>query len=220
MKKNILNKKMTRIGLDEFIERNAVKGKMLNVGGARGRYGEYFDEMVNIDIEDRPGVDVVADAHNLPFDDNSFDAVLAVEVLEHLYDPHMAVSEMYRVLKPGGRVILTTRFLYPLHDTPHDYFRYTHYGLKHLFNDWDIKEFIPDNSTQKTLAALMFSYARQSEFKGGMITKGLVYACARIIWLLPKLSRAEYSKRRIKKVIEEDNIMATGYYLSAEKKKN
>src|SRR5262249_32402332 len=71
----------------------------------------------------------------LPFADATFERVLCVEVLEHLHDPALAVAEMRRVLAPGGLLLLTTRFAYPLHDEPHDYFRYTVHGLRHLFRD-------------------------------------------------------------------------------------
>jgi SAM-dependent methyltransferase len=77
-------------------------------------------------------VDVYSIAHALPFGDNEFDIVLCTEMLEHVPDPQAVLSEIQRVLRPGGRLIMTTPFLVPLHEEPYDFFRYTSHGLRHL----------------------------------------------------------------------------------------
>lgn len=74
--------------------------------------------------------DVYADGAALPFADASFDGVLCLEVLEHVRRPAAVVAEIARVLKPGGRGWISMPFLYPLHDAPHDYQRYTEFGLR------------------------------------------------------------------------------------------
>ena len=73
--------------------------------------------------------DVFADASFLPFQDASIDTVVILEVLEHLRRPQAALGEIARVVRPGGRVLLSMPFLYPIHDAPHDYQRYTAHGL-------------------------------------------------------------------------------------------
>lgn len=73
--------------------------------------------------------DVFGDAARLPFRDASVDTVVLLEVLEHLRRPDEALSEIARVLRPGGILLLTLPFLYPVHDAPHDYQRYTPFGL-------------------------------------------------------------------------------------------
>lgn len=72
---------------------------------------------------------IFADAASLPLSSSSFDTVLLFEVLEHLERPNRALAEIARVLCEGGRAIITIPFLYPMHDEPHDYQRYTRYGL-------------------------------------------------------------------------------------------
>jgi SAM-dependent methyltransferase len=69
------------------------------------------------------------DAATLPLADASLDCVVLLEVLEHLEHPRRALGEIARVLKPGGRLLLSMPFLYPIHDAPHDFQRYTTHGL-------------------------------------------------------------------------------------------
>ena len=73
--------------------------------------------------------DIFADAGCLPLQDGSIDTVVLFEVLEHLAKPQHALAEIHRVLRPGGKLLLTVPFLYPVHDAPHDFQRYTSHGL-------------------------------------------------------------------------------------------
>lgn len=74
--------------------------------------------------------DVFADAVHLPFRNDQFDGVVCLEVLEHVADAPKVVTEIARVLRPGGRAWISMPFLYPLHDLPFDYQRYTEFGLR------------------------------------------------------------------------------------------
>jgi SAM-dependent methyltransferase len=73
--------------------------------------------------------DVFGDGCRLPFSDESFDSVLMLDVLEHISRPEAALAEARRVMRPGGKLLLTIPFAYPLHDEPHDYQRLTEHGL-------------------------------------------------------------------------------------------
>ncbi len=77
-------------------------------------------------------LDALSDLLFLPFKDNTFDAALNVVTLEHVTDPAQVVRELYRCLKPGGRLLLITPMEWEEHQQPHDYFRYTQFGLEHL----------------------------------------------------------------------------------------
>ena len=67
--------------------------------------------------------------------DNTYDSAICLEVLEHLPEPQKAVNEIFRILKPEGTIIISVPHLSRLHDEPHDYYRYTRYGLRHIFEE-------------------------------------------------------------------------------------
>ena len=136
-----LTRKITRPRLEAFLKKYASNGKTLDIGCGSALYGNFFPNRTTLDIEARPGVqvDIVGDAHDLSnIADASYENILCTEVLEHLHTPAKAIAEFHRVLKPGGLMILTTRFIFPLHDVPGDYFRYTKYGLRHLMREFEI----------------------------------------------------------------------------------
>ena len=77
-------------------------------------------------------LDAVADVAALPFPDGCFDAAVNIVTLEHVREPAKVLGEIARVLRPGGRLYLVTPLDWEEHQVPHDYFRYTSYGLRHL----------------------------------------------------------------------------------------
>ncbi len=95
----------------------------------------YYENVVNYEIAPYLTTDVLGFAEDLPFEDNSFDAVFSFAVLEHVKLPFEAAKEMVRVLKPGGKMAVCAAFLQPLHGYPHHYFNMTGKGLKVLFED-------------------------------------------------------------------------------------
>jgi SAM-dependent methyltransferase len=78
------------------------------------------------------GADVLADAGNLPFASSSFDSLVCFQVMEHLPDTDRFLLEVFRVLKNQSYAILTTPFMWGVHEAPHDYFRFTAYGLSEV----------------------------------------------------------------------------------------
>jgi SAM-dependent methyltransferase len=101
----------------------------LSIGGGPGRAGDF----TNVNIGPFPNVDVVADAHELPYADGSVQAIYCEAVIKHLYEPHKAVREMFRVLEPGGMVFAGTPFFYHYHGYPHHYQNFTLQGHENLF---------------------------------------------------------------------------------------
>ncbi len=111
----------------------------LDAGSGRSPYKELLRaqgvRVLSIDVEKRSDeLDLIADVQDMPaVADGSVDLVLCTQVLEHVPRPWCAVAEFHRVLRPGGRVVLSVPHLSAIHEAPHDYYRYTHYGLTALF---------------------------------------------------------------------------------------
>ena len=104
---------------------------IIDIGSGPERLG---DEFVNVDIYPFPEVDIVADATALPFRNESISALVSESVLEHVADPDTVVSEMVRVLRPGGYLYVSVPFIHPYYSSPDDFNRWTMSGLKHLFS--------------------------------------------------------------------------------------
>ena len=99
--------------------------------------GEYPSiRVVESDVELGPRPAVLFDAHDIPFEDGSFDGVIAQAVLEHVADPYRCVAEIHRVLKPGGVVYAETPFMQQVHEGAYDFTRFTHLGHRRLFRDF------------------------------------------------------------------------------------
>jgi SAM-dependent methyltransferase len=96
----------------------------------------YARRYVGLDVaRTTPQVDVVGGASATPFASGRFDAVLCSQVLEHVPDPMVTVKEIARLLKPGGRVLLSTHGTFIYHPHPTDFWRWTQEGLTKLFTD-------------------------------------------------------------------------------------
>jgi SAM-dependent methyltransferase len=114
--------------------------RVLDAGAGEGRYRHLFSRQRYLAADlavgdpewDYSGVDVLADLGRLPFGDGRFDHVLSTQTLEHLAEPAAFLAEAARVLRPGGRLFLTAPQSFRVHQEPHDYYRYTEYGLRHL----------------------------------------------------------------------------------------
>jgi SAM-dependent methyltransferase len=151
----------------------------------------------------------------LPFLDGSFDVVLCTEVLEHLTEPQRAIDEMYRVLEPGGQLLLTTRFLFPIHDAPHDYFRYTKYGLLYLLRRFDEIRLEEETDAIGTLAVLVQRLGMQAQTLGSTTLRAGWLVAARLVRRFSFLITAEYGDSR--RLTPEKGIMTSGYHVACRK---
>ena len=115
-----------------------VRGRVLDVGsGDFLRYRDFFSfdvyDTLEPDAAKKPTI--VGSAEQMPLQDALYDTVISTQVLEHLPHPSRAVSEMFRILKPGGYAVVTVPQWNELHEEPYDYWRYTSYGLQALFSE-------------------------------------------------------------------------------------
>lgn len=122
-------------GLREFFP--VLTGDVLDVGCGSKPYREFIRAEKYVGMEmDTPrtrasfAADVYYDGRHFPFPDASFDAVLCSQVFEHVFTPEEFLGEINRVLRPGGRLLLTVPFVWDEHEQPHDFARYSSFGLK------------------------------------------------------------------------------------------
>lgn len=128
----------------------------LYVGGAGSRTPGY----VNLDIVRAPGVDVVGDVRQLPFPDEIFQRVECDAVLEHVFQPDMALAEMTRVLAPGGYLHIVVPFCHPLHEHPKDYFRFTPDAIKTMTAGLEVVAEGWRTGPTATLLVFLLEYAK------------------------------------------------------------
>ncbi|MFZ1987940.1 MAG: class I SAM-dependent methyltransferase [Minisyncoccia bacterium] len=108
----------------------SLQGAVLDLGGERrSKYHELFKGTFSITIANlggEPAPDVTLDLEEpLPFADASYDSVLLINVLEHVFEYRRLLSECARVLRPGGTLVIVVPFLFPYHPSPNDFHRYT-----------------------------------------------------------------------------------------------
>ena len=158
-----------RAALAAWLQEQAATGsgayRVLDVGCGPKPYYPFFagraSEYVGVDIVDNPVAELRGSVEALPVADASFDLVLCTQVLEHCDDPAQAVRELRRVTAPGGRVLASTHGVQIYHPSPHDYWRWTHTGLRRLFDqsaEWSEVEVTPAVGTATTLAMLLGFY--------------------------------------------------------------
>jgi len=112
-----------------------LSGRVLDVGAGGQPYRRYLNESadyVSMDLSDGTDADIVASVLDIPIEDGELDGIMCTEVIEHVEDPQSAVRELARVSKLGGLLYLTAPMSWALHYQPHDYFRYTKYGLSSM----------------------------------------------------------------------------------------
>jgi SAM-dependent methyltransferase len=129
-----LNSLFIRQFLEETLAHGDLHGqRLLDLGCGTIPYKDIYSLShslsVAADFDIRSTIDVRLRADVLPFCDSSFDTVLITEVIEHLPYPAHAIAEIVRVLKPAGRLVMTWPFAFSLHELPHDYNRFTEFGM-------------------------------------------------------------------------------------------
>lgn len=139
------------------------------------------------------GVDILAPAYATGLGDHSVDTVLCTMVLEHLEAPQAAFHEIYRILKPGGHLILSAPLFWHLHEEPRDFFRYTKYGLTHLAATAGF-----DCAEMKPLAGFLVTFGQEfvyflNRWKRGLLKRPITAAQAAMQTVVYQLYRYDHS---------------------------
>lgn len=137
-----------------------LSGDVLDVGCGEKPYRAWMPDArrwVGIDVSPGPSVDgLIEPGKSWPIEDDDFDVVVCTQVLEHVGDLDHTVSELVRVLRPGGDAIVTVPFIFGEHNAPHDYRRLSQHGLRQLLADHglDVVETRPHGGIGSTLGVI------------------------------------------------------------------
>lgn len=161
----LASKSLSRKGLYPFLKQEAEKitnGQRVLSVGAGGQVGTLLlrhasrkgFQLEQMDISETRQPDILADlcTWNAP---ETYDVIFVSEVLEHVKEPRAAVDNLYASLKPGGLLIITTPFIFPIHESPYDHYRYTRHGLAHLLAEFEDTEIRERNSWAEALLVLL-----------------------------------------------------------------
>lgn len=145
-----------------------LKGRMMDFGCGLKPYEELFsvDEYIGVDYQaegetyHQEKVDVFYNGKTLPFPDNHFDSIFSSEVFEHIFNLPEIMQELKRVLKPGGKILITCPFSFGEHEVPSDYARYTSFAVKHMFssNGFNIVAFEKTGGSIEAITQLRIVY--------------------------------------------------------------
>ena len=194
--------------INEIVDRTirelapSASGRLLDIGcGAKpyeADFAPYVDEYVGLEHADATHgtdhADLIGSAYEIPARDCSFDTVLSTAVLEHLEEPAGALREARRVLRPGGLAIYIAPFIWHLHEEPRDFYRYSRYGLEHLFRGagFDVAEIRPLSGFWVTFGQLFVYYLRRFDRGPGRpVVPAVSGAVQRVSGFLDRLDRAE-----------------------------
>lgn len=175
-----------------------LSGKILDVGCGTMPYRSLFNsvnEYVGLEITkdgflgEKDGK-YYYDGKQFPFDDNMFDGILCNQVLEHVFNPDDFLKEMKRVIRPGGKILLTIPFVWDEHEQPYDYARYSTFGLKALLEKQDLKwvrhqKIRPDVSTVfQLLNAYLYKITENAPYRVKLIFYATVMSSVSLTGLL------------------------------------
>lgn len=164
-----------KVALLEEVGAKYFSGDLLDVGCGEMPYKNLILESsrvknyVGVDIENESyqrvlKPDLFWDGEKLPVADKCYNCSLLIEVLEHVQDPESVLSEVHRILKEGGYLLITVPFLWPLHDVPYDEYRYTPFALKRLMKEAGFKIIKMEGfgSWHASMASMIALYCRRA----------------------------------------------------------
>lgn len=173
------------------------RGTLLDLGCGSKPYAGLFPGVrwhLGLDVEQRGGADVIGSALHLPVKDGGVDSILATELLEHLPEPAVLFREVHRALRPGGVLLLTTPQVWGLHEEPHDYYRFTRYGLAHLARaaGFQVIDVIPSCGTwamvgQRLAAFIYYTHGHGRNVLVKALAAGVAVAIQIPSWILDRL---------------------------------
>lgn len=197
------------------------KGVLVDLGCGTAPYKEFFlnfaDKYIGVDwtntLHDTKA-DIVSNLNEkIALPDNYADTVVSLSVIEHLCEPQVFLNESYRILKNDGTIILEVPWMWWMHDAPYDYFRYTPFGLKYMFEKAGYKDVhVQPRTGFFTMWFLKMNYFSLRWIKGSHIRKKITKACLIPFWYFSqKIAPWLDSKHR------GWSLESAGYFVTATK---
>lgn len=208
---------------DRWLEQHTSRyhGTIYDLGCGEASYKDWFlqyaDRYIGVDWSDsfhNTKADIVANLNEpLPIDDAVADTVLSFSVMEHLSEPQLMLNEAYRILRPGGRLILQVPWQWWVHEAPHDYFRYTPYGLRMLLERAGFSEInVQAQAGFFTMIVMKLNYFSRRFVRGPKVIRYLIFGVLSIFWYIGQKAAPLLDKLDPKWELE-----ATGYFVTAKK---
>ncbi|MEW6085426.1 MAG: class I SAM-dependent methyltransferase [Chloroflexota bacterium] len=184
--------------------RKYIRGRLVDIGCGTKPYEKllapFVEEHIGVDHEatlhDKSNVNLWGTAYNIPVEDEFFDSAICTAVLEHLEEPENALRECFRILKPNGHAIYSIPFIWHLHEEPRDFYRYSKYGIRYLFEKtgFQIVELIALSGFWVTFGQL-FVYNIYRFKRGPLMWIPIIDAIGLVIqgisYLLDKIDKSE-----------------------------
>jgi SAM-dependent methyltransferase len=197
------------------------KGDMYDLGCGEAPYKEYFlkfaDRYIGVDWSNtvyNSGADIVSDLNKkIDLEDEVADTVVTISVMEHLHEPQLFLSETFRIMKKGGNLILQVPWQWHIHEGPHDYYRYTPYGLQYLLEKagFTVHEIVPTTGFFTT-QAMKWNYFTRRFIRGPKILRFIISMVLIPLWFVAQLI-APY----LDKLDRNRSLESQGYYVHASK---
>ncbi len=179
--------------LKEAIDKYA-RGTVLDIGCGNKPYKHFFEGKINkyigCDIiqSDKNEVDIICPATDIPVDSDTSDTIFTTQVIEHVADHRKLLSEAFRILKPGGYIILSGPMAWEHHEVPYDFFRFTRYGFQWLLEQQGFTDIqiIPNGGKWAMAGQLLSNTIRSSFYKKTFLRRFFysLYFIFRIKWLI------------------------------------
>ena len=225
---------LTRETLDRYFIRKSIfealqkkihlfSGNLLDIGCGKIPYKKYILE--NSDVTEYIGLDIESaleydndvkpdfnwDGKKMPFENNSFDCAFGTEVLEHCPEPEIVLNEVYRVIKPKGVFFFTVPFLWNLHETPHDEYRYTPYSLERHLKNSGFKNIniLATGGWHASMAQMLGLWVKRSPLG--------IYKRKWLSYIIKPMIKYLISKDKKSSIEFKEGLMITGIYGTATK---
>jgi SAM-dependent methyltransferase len=210
------------VGIEEAVENFARQlpqaARVLDAGSGEGQYAHFFgrhryfgvDLAVGDAAWDYSGLNAIADLSALPFRTGTFDGALHIVTIEHLREPACALAEIARTLLPGAPLLIAAPHEWEVHQAPHDYFRYTRYGLAYLLEKagFEVREVHARGGYFRLLARRLLNGLQF--FSGGI--RWLGFLPAAILLVPPALILPFFD------ALDRDRNFTLGYICTARKR--